>query len=305
MPPLMNTISDFLPADDNMSRMIHAAPIGVCATNADGYFMMVNQAYCEFYGYQEKELLGQHFTMVVTTPQRKALTALHDKCFRDLAAETSGQEWEVQRKDGSRRTILAYATIIAGQDGKPYKITYINDITDRKRLENRLDYLAHHDELTGLLNRRAGLARLTSEKKRCHRYGTVLCIAILDIDHFKRINDTHGHDVGDDVLVEFAHFFMQGLRNSDSAVRLGGEEFMLIMPGIDKEEARQAIARVCEEIRVMRFSPRRLTLTFSAGVAQCGCDPSSKESNDTLIKRADDSLYRAKNLGRDTIIVAP
>ncbi|MDR5899214.1 GGDEF domain-containing protein [Halomonas vilamensis] len=105
--------------------------------------------------------------------------------------------------------------------------------TDRKRLENRLDFLAHHDEMTGLLNRRAGLKCLTAKWEGYNCYGNALCIAILDIDHFKQFNDTYGHHIGDEVLIELSRFLLEEVRTSDS--RLGGEEFMLNLPGADNK----------------------------------------------------------------------
>ena len=293
--------ADFSPADDNMSRMIHAAPIGICVTDRTGHFVMVNKAYCSFYGYNEKELLGQHFTMVTTDANREALSALHDKFMQGNESHELSQEWQVRHQDGSYLTILAYATLIYGQDGSPYKVTYVNDITQRKTLERRLKYLAHHDEMTGLLNRWAGLKYLEKERKRCKRYATPLCIAIFDIDHFKSINDAYGHGAGDSVLVEMCTFLHDSVRETDTLARLGGEEFLLVMPGVNLEDAFSVVERLRHEVNTMRFADQQLTVSFSSGVAQCQC---GSEDSEGLIKRADHALYQAKEAGRNRVYKA-
>ncbi|MGS2742530.1 GGDEF domain-containing protein [Halomonas sp. LS-001] len=293
--------ADFSPADDNMSRMIHAAPIGICVTDRIGHFVMVNKAYCSFYGYSEKELLGQHFSMVTTDANREVLSALHDKFMQGSENHELSQEWQVRHRDGSYLTILAYATLIYGKDEKPYKVTYVNDITQRKTLEKRLKYLAHHDEMTGLLNRWAGLKYLQKERKRCERYTTPLCIAIFDIDHFKAINDTYGHGAGDSVLVEMCTLLNDSVRETDTLARLGGEEFLLVMPGINLDDAFETLDRLRHKVNTKRFADERLTVSFSAGVAQCQCD---SEDAENLVKRADRALYQAKEGGRNRVCKA-
>ncbi|GAB5606068.1 diguanylate cyclase [Sideroxyarcus sp. TK5] len=162
--------------------------------------------------------------------------------------------------------------------------------------------MAAHDELTGLYNRHYLDEFLQKEYASATRHGRTFTIAILDLDHFKLINDNYGHLVGDHVLVDAAGLIKNRLRTSDLAFRFGGEEFLLVFPDTDIEEAR----RLCEELR-LQLSGRGLggleagNITASFGVAQMAV---SGESLDTLLARADSALYAAKDKGRNRVEVA-
>ncbi|WP_355661623.1 GGDEF domain-containing protein [Halomonas salifodinae] len=288
-----------LSPQDNLPRIIRAAPIGICITNAQGLFEMVNPAYCDFYGYAEEELLGQHFTLVVPQAEQARLNELHDAFIRGEAEQEYRQEWEVCRKNGERRTVLAEASRLVDAQGEVKKVTYVVDITEQKTLQRRLAFLASHDELTGLFNRRAGMSRLDEEIRRSQRYATPLSVAIADLDHFKRINDRHGHAVGDEVLCETAELMRQGLRASDVLVRLGGEEFLVILPGVDRPRALEAIERLRRLIELTPMGHQGLALTLSAGVANW----QAEETSHALLERADKALYRAKAEGRNLALV--
>lgn len=122
-------------------------------------------------------------------------------------------------------------------------------------------------------------------------------MALLDIDHFKRVNDDHGHTVGDRVLQQFAEVLSRQLRVSDILVRWGGEEFLLILPGIDVDGARQALERLRHSLSLEYLSPRGLQVTFSAGIINAR----GMNSND-LVESVDQKLYQAKGRGRDRIV---
>ncbi|WGI26097.1 sensor domain-containing diguanylate cyclase [Halomonas alkaliantarctica] len=290
----------------NTENVIKAAPIGICITNPSGHFEMVNPAYCEFYGYQPEELLGQHFTQVVPEENRAVLSALHAEFMQGNENQEPRQEWDVIVKNGGRRTIIAEAARIEAEDGEPRKVTFIIDITTRKHLEERLkqanerlDHLAHHDELTELLNRRAGLQRLDEEIKRCERYVTPFSIAIYDLDDFKAINDTYGHSAGDSVLQQITALVSNVLRDTDLHIRLGGEEFLIIMPGVNAEEAYQGMERVRESVAQQTFSEHQLTVTLSSGIASY-----VEASGTRLLDRADKAMYQAKQTGRNRVVIA-
>lgn len=172
-------------------------------------------------------------------------------------------------------------------------------------LHMRLEQLAGLDELTGLLNRRFGQLRLKEEFERAKRFGSPLCVAMLDIDHFKRVNDTWGHVCGDAVLRTLAELLSAGTRASDFVMRYGGEEFMVAFSGASLEDARQILERLRRqaETRVVSWSGHEIRFTFSAGL--CDARGAGVDGPEAVIQQADKALYRAKEQGRNRIVIAP
>ncbi|HEY9104160.1 diguanylate cyclase [Chitinimonas sp.] len=171
------------------------------------------------------------------------------------------------------------------------------------RLREQLRYQSMHDPLTGLFNRRFLEATLDLELSRSARSGQPLTVAMLDVDHFKRFNDTFGHDAGDVLLREFGAVLKLSSRDSDIACRYGGEEFMLILPQTDLAMARECVERVLQAVRTMEvnYAGQLLgTVTVSAGVA----DYHRNDTAEGLVKRADTALYQAKTAGRDRLVAA-
>jgi diguanylate cyclase (GGDEF)-like protein len=167
----------------------------------------------------------------------------------------------------------------------------------------RLMELASTDELTGLANRRAGLQRLQEHWDASSRHDHPLSCALIDVDHFKQLNDTYGHAVGDQVLVEVGAMFTKERRSTDVICRYGGEEFLLILPHETAEGATLAAARCRELIESHRMSIGALSLsvTVSIGVAQ---RTSATTNIEQLLRAADDALYTAKENGRNTVRLA-
>lgn len=174
-----------------------------------------------------------------------------------------------------------------------------------KDLENKLAHmseLVREDQLTGSLNRRGMDDVFEREADRADRRNTPLCVALLDLDNFKKLNDTHGHAAGDEALVHLVRIVKQTLRSIDVVARYGGEEFVIIMPETQLEEAAQAMMRVQRELTKHFFTAndQRLFITFSAGVAL----RNSREPQDETIKRADKAMYEAKQSGKNRVIKA-
>lgn len=167
---------------------------------------------------------------------------------------------------------------------------------------DRISEVAHEDYLTGALNRRGMDEALEREFSRCDRMGTQLCLAMMDIDHFKKLNDTLGHATGDVALAHLAKVTRGVLRPTDVLARYGGEEFIIILPETEREEGVQVITRLQRELTKNFFlhDNEKVLITFSAGVAQrqAGEDPES------VMKRADAALYQAKHTGRNRVIGA-
>ena len=167
----------------------------------------------------------------------------------------------------------------------------------------KVNKIIMHDALTGLYNRRQMQALLEREYDRSQRTGQPYSIALIDLDHFKRVNDTYGHNVGDDVLVGFARTAQRVLRETDAIARWGGEEFLVLMPDTGTPlHATEGLTRLRQELKqqVVSTNEAELRVDFSAGVSIC----QSKESIDIALERADRALYQAKKEGRDRNVLA-
>ncbi len=166
-----------------------------------------------------------------------------------------------------------------------------------------LEDMANRDQLTGLYNRRYLNTKISYLMDQSDQQQSALSFAILDVDHFKRINDTYGHDFGDDVLKIFAKRFTHQLREKDILVRLGGEEFLLIFPGVDAEQAKKILDVRRESIKERPFKAgdKQAIVTFSAGVVEKN---DMLDSFESIYKAADEALYKAKQNGRDQVVIA-
>jgi diguanylate cyclase (GGDEF)-like protein len=172
------------------------------------------------------------------------------------------------------------------------------------RLVYRLQHLSQHDSLTGLLNRRAIENSLDKEAQRLQRFGEIYSVMLVDIDHFKRINDNLGHAAGDEVLRAVAALLKEHAREVDRVARYGGEEFCVLLPHTDAEGALQAAERLRSAVHRtdIPWQDERICVTISTGLATAQ-DPD--EPLHALLKRADDALYRAKTEGRNRVVSAP
>ncbi|MDD5404659.1 MAG: diguanylate cyclase [Sulfuricella sp.] len=174
-----------------------------------------------------------------------------------------------------------------------------------RQLEKELDQvseLVHQDHLTGTLNRRGMDDAFQRELSRADRLNASLCVSLLDIDHFKRLNDTYGHETGDEALIHLVRVVKEALRPSDVVARFGGEEFVIILPDTGMDEAVNVMTRVQRHLTKNFFlhDNQRLLITFSAGVALRG----PGENAESLISRADQALYQAKEAGRNRVVAA-
>lgn len=180
-----------------------------------------------------------------------------------------------------------------------YKATIRRQVKELEKARGALKIQAAHDSLTGILNRGAIMERLDEELSRCMREKNSLSVAMFDIDHFKKVNDSYGHQSGDLVLKECVNRIASGLRQYDILGRYGGEEFMIIIPGASLEQARG----VCERIRKfiadgeMRTLEAKVSITASLGVATTD----GKVDAESLLKAADRALYKAKDRGRNRV----
>ncbi|MBM7556734.1 diguanylate cyclase [Halanaerobacter jeridensis] len=286
--------------DTELGKIFKQIPAGLCITNDEGYFELVNPAYCEIYGYSEQELLGQHFSMVATEENKEKLTKLHDR-FITGKSELRG-EWEVEDKEGQRKIILADAVRIQGPNDNYKKVTFVIDITERKKIEEKLKQAnqklqekAVTDGLTGLYNHKEIIRKLKLEVERATRYNLNLAVMMADIDDFKDINDSYGHQKGDEVLENLAQQLKNMTRQEDIIGRYGGEEFIIVFPHTDVENAFEIGERIRQTVAKQTIAD--VEFTISIGIADLNSD-----SHQKLIKDADLALYQAKNSGKNKVI---
>ncbi len=212
-----------------------------------------------------------------------------------LGMDSSGQPLD---SGAVFQTVLALAMVLLGM---AMQMTMALMLT--LRLTRRLRHLSQHDDLTGLLNRRAFDQCLRSERARQQRQPATLALLAVDLDHFKAVNDRHGHAAGDALLVASAQLLQRQARSVDAVARIGGEEFALLLPGTDLDGAQHLAERICEALRSMTldFEGEGLRVTASIGVAALGSDVATQ---DGLLRQADRALYLAKAGGRDRVVCA-
>ncbi len=252
-----------------------------------------NDAAVDLYGVPRAQLIGSSILRFVEQDAGDALD-------RQLARPTDAPfESRHLRHDGTVFPVEARVRHMHYR-GADALVVAVRDITEHKAMEGRLRHLASTDPLTGIANRRHFMEQGRAEFSRSTRYGYSLAVMMLDVDHFKRINDTYGHDVGDQALKALTDTVGHALRGSDLLGRLGGEEFALLLPSTPLAGAHILAERIRGEVERMRLdtSSGELSFTISIGV----CEFAEEEGFDVLLNRADRALYTAKHGGRNRVV---
>ena len=282
--------------------MMDAVPAMIAYVDDEERYSAVNKTFADWLELPESELLGK-------TPREtwgeEAYGAMRQYIRRAMAGERVHYEGERAFPGGRRRTLDITLIPDRRDDGSIAGQFYLAiDITERKETEVRLQLQAMTDPLTGVSNRRSFFETGRGEILRAQRYGRPLSIVLADLDHFKQVNDTYGHEAGDHVLVEFAKLCAEAVRGSvDRVGRLGGEEFALLLPETDAAGAMLVAERLRELCNDKSFAipGQSLHVTCSLGVAQCYPNDSGLKAG---IARADTALYAAKSEGRNRVCLA-
>jgi len=279
------------------SAFDHAA-IGMALISLQGKFLRVNQSLCHILGYSEKELLTIDPSEIIHLEDIK-----NNKLFIDDMLEGKIKTYQlVQRyfhKNGETVWISISMSLVTATYNEPiYFIAQLQNITSEKKAEEQLRHLAYHDALTGSFNRNSLEQKMQEVLSNARRHENGFSIAFLDLDRFKNINDTIGHDAGDMLLQIVTQRLKNTVRNTDALARLGGDEFLIVLNELNKVDeitsvVRKIIANLQQKIII---KGHELYITTSIGISVYPYDGNDVQ---TLMKNADLALYRAKELGRN------
>ena len=279
-------------------KVFDNSPDAIMITDQNNRIVSVNDAFVLITGYAPGEVLGEDPSILAS--------GTHDKAFyRQMweAIQRRGR-WagEIIDRRKSGETYPKWMTINAVTDLRSGKLTHyvsmFSDITERKNSEERIHYLAHHDALTGLPNRFSLELRLEQAFLEARRHGRKLAVLFIDLDRFKVINDTLGHQVGDQLLIEVAKRLTAVVRESDSVARLGGDEFVIALPDMGSPiDAANVAAKIIDSLaEPILVSGHQLHTSPSIGISVY---PSDGVDADTIMRNADTAMYHAKALGRN------
>jgi diguanylate cyclase (GGDEF)-like protein/PAS domain S-box-containing protein len=263
-----------------------------------GNFTFFNESCRKIIGYSRNELMGMNHRQYVDKETTEKLFKLAAKVHQTGLPKKSS-DLEIIRKDGFKRHIEISISLMKDISGNPIGFRgIVRDIDDRKKAEATILHMAHHDALTGLPNRLLFNDRLKVAIFSAQRNNKKFAVMMLDLDKFKDVNDSYGHDIGDQLLQSIGNRLRGHLRKSDTVARMGGDEFMLLLPEIDQVEYSKIIAKKIIDSFQRPFSLGKhdLKITTSIGIAVY---PDSGSDFDTLKKNADIAMYKAKESGRN------
>ncbi|MCC4116590.1 diguanylate cyclase [Aromatoleum toluclasticum] len=276
------------------------APAAIMITNNRGRIEYVNAAFLKTSGYSRNEILGR-------SPAMFGAGHTRSEVYADLwQTILSGSVWRGEvcnrRKSGEEYWENMAISPLRDRFGRvSHFVAVREDITERKGREEDLRQLAQVDVLTGIANRRYLIDRAEQERRRAERFGQPLALLMVDIDHFKAINDEHGHAVGDQVIRMVAQTCAGSVREIDIVGRYGGEEFVIVLPGTLPEGARELADRLRQQIAAIGVAGADgapVAVTVSIGFA----DFEPGDDLEQLLAAADAALYRAKSLGRNCVV---
>ena len=296
-------------AQRRFSSAFANAPIGMALVSArDGFVSCiedVNPAFCELTGFSQDELRGRDLIETLVHPgSRRIATSELERLVAGAVDVVNGERRLVQKGGADVWAQISVATL-GSPGGASELVIQVQDISDRKRHEGELRYLADHDPLTGLVNRRRFVEELGRMAASAYRHGVATAVLVLDIDHFKYVNDTYGHGTGDDVLTALARLLVRRTRDTDVVGRLGGDEFGIILSHSSGRDAHSVAMSLLHELREDRstvVNEQPVSVTASIGLRVL--DRGDGLTADELIVEADVAMYDAKENGRNRVSLA-
>ncbi len=293
-------VTDRREADDRLrlaARVFEESGEAIMITDADERIVEVNRACCDITGYSAAELVGK-------TPAVLA-SGRHDAEFFQRLHQALGREgyWhgEIWNRKKSGEIFPSWMGVSAVRDGGGQVSHYLgifSDITEKKSSQARIEYMSHHDALTGLPNRLLFRERFDLALAYAQRTGNKVALLCIDVDRFKAINDSLGHAVGDDLLRSVAKRLRDCIRDTDTLSRQGGDEFLVVLGAMKDDEAASQVAdkMMAAVARPFQVQSHELSISLSVGIAVYPSDGSDYE---TLLKMADTAMYHAKETGRN------
>ena len=275
-------------SEERLAKFMQASAEGI-AFHREGIVTDANPPLCEMLGYTLAELRGRHAVDFVAPDQRAHVQAVLD-AGKDVSYESA-----VIRKDGKRIPVeLIGRTLVYGEER--LRMSVVRDLRDRHAAQARIHHLAHHDALTGLPNRMSFMERLGRQVEQARAAGTTLALLFVDLDHFKRVNDSLGHLIGDQLLQTVAARISASLRAVDLVARFGGDEFIVLLDDASRDDVAQVAHKLLRAIELpVDAEGRDLSVTPSVGIAMF---PNDGATPTELIKNADTAMYIAKSRGR-------
>jgi diguanylate cyclase (GGDEF)-like protein/PAS domain S-box-containing protein len=272
-------------------------PMYRATRGATGRFIRFNPAFLRLFEAERPEqLFTRNISDFYVDPHER------ERFSNELMQSGEVHRYELELCTLNGRVIRCIDTAYQHEDenGQVVFDGVLEDVTRQRELEQELAYQARYDQLTGLANRRYCETQLASELQRCERYGQPLSLLMLDLDHFKRVNDERGHAAGDILLQRVAEVIGHHVRQTDVAARWGGEEFIVLLPSTRETGAAQLAEKLREAIGAVTHDDAS-GVTVSVGYGQYA----RGEGRDALLGRLDDALYAAKEAGRDRVCLAP
>jgi diguanylate cyclase (GGDEF)-like protein/PAS domain S-box-containing protein len=275
-------------SEERLSKFMQATVEGILF-HVDLVMTDANPALCQLTGYSLEEILGRNVLELIAPDHRDRASAIA------AARLETTYETMIVHRDGTR--IPAELITRQMRDGTNTRMAIVRDVRDRVAAQARINFLAHHDSLTGLPNRSAFMDHLDQLMLSARATQAELALLFIDLDHFKRVNDSLGHLVGDALLRTVARRILDSVRGTDRVARFGGDEFMVLLPGMrDRADIEQVAGKLLSAIEVpMEAEGRPLSVTPSVGIA---IFPRDGTTPDELIKHADTAMYVAKSRGR-------
>jgi diguanylate cyclase (GGDEF)-like protein/PAS domain S-box-containing protein len=284
-------------SEEMMRTMLAASPVPLVVTGtSEGLVLFSNERAAELFGTTLDGFVGRPLSPYFV--EESDLVSLLDQVRSQDAVDGFAVRMQTVDKKTFWALVGARPAIL---DGQSVVILGITDLTTQKEVEQRLRELATLDSLTGIYNRRHFFEVADATLSVADRHGNQACVAMLDIDHFKAVNDVHGHLVGDELLRRVTRATRDVLRGTDVLARYGGEEFVLLLPDIDLDAATRIVERIRVSVgsEVLETEGRSVAVTLSVGLVS----RSPRESLETLLARADEALYQAKNAGRNRVVI--